>query len=130
MKYFNLTSATLAVGLLLSGCASAGNEKMRHETPQTVDQKIVDNVTTKAQVQKIYGTPNSTNFTDSGMEIWKYKFVRATAKGINFVPVANMFSQGKNTKTKELVILFDNNSVVKKHTFLDTKGEVNAGIGG
>lgn len=130
MKYFNLTSATLVVGLLLSGCASSGNEKMRHETQQTIDQKIIDKVTTKAQVQKMYGTPNTTNFTDTGLEIWKYKLVRETARGINFVPVANMFSQGRNTKTKELVILFDDNSVVKKHTFLDTKGETNVGIGG
>ena len=42
--------AILAAGLVVSGCASVGNETLRAESESTVKGKMVEGKTTKAEV--------------------------------------------------------------------------------
>ena len=119
--------ATFSLGLV--GCASVGNESMRNENSQSIDSKITKGTTTKEQIRSTFGNADKTSFTDSGNEIWTYVLSKATSKAINFVPIVGLFTGGADVEKKELVILFDQNSIVKNYTFSETKTEVKRGIG-
>ncbi len=113
---------------LLIGCASAGNEKLRNENTGTLSQKITKGTTTKAQVTTALGPADEVSFTDGGNEIWKYHHIVATAKGVNFIPIVNIFAAGVDEKKKELVVLFDEQGIVKNYTFSETEGERRTGV--
>ncbi|OCG07912.1 hypothetical protein A9G13_06805 [Gilliamella sp. wkB178] len=118
----------IILSLTLAGCGSSGNEKIRSETKDTISQKIVQNVTSKAEIENMFGAPDSTTFTESGLEIWKYTLVKVKAKGVNFVPIVNIFAAGTNDTKKEITILFDEHDIVKKYTYAETEGESRSGV--
>lgn len=119
----------ITLTLILTGCASVGNERIRNVSQKELSSKVVKGVTTKAQVREYLGAADSTSFTDSGNEIWRYAHVKATAKPINFVPVVSIFKSGTNEEKKEIVFFFDKNGVVQNYTMSETKGESRQGIG-
>ncbi len=90
MKFQKKTAASLLC-LTLFGCASVGNETLRTESEASVQTKLVEGKTTKAEVRKMFGSPLKTSFTDGGMEIWTYEFSKVSADAISFVPIVNMF---------------------------------------
>lgn len=114
MKYFSI----LVASLMLVACANTGNESMKGMTEDKVQATIVAGKTTKSQIQGMFGSPFETSYTDNGSLIWKYQYDDTTA----FTPetVGSMiFTLGlAGTKSKgtrnELVILFDENDVVRK----------------
>lgn len=112
----------------LAGCASVGNQQLRNETQESLSQKIEKGVSTKADVQARLGSADNTSFTDAGNEIWTYRHIRSTAKAVNYIPVANWFAGGSNQDKRELVVLFDENGVVKNYTYSATQGEVRTGV--
>lgn len=114
MKYL----LVLLSSIILVACANTGNESMKGMTEKKVKSTIVTGTTTKAQIQGMFGSPIDTSFTDSGALIWKYQYDDTTA----FTPetvgsfvftmgLAGMKSEGTRN---ELVILFDENDIVKK----------------
>ncbi len=115
--------------LLVSGCASAGNEAVRNETPVSVAQKITKGLSTKETVLGFYGAPSSTSFTDSGNEIWNYEHIYATAQAINFVPVVSIFARGEDVQKNLIVFFFDKNGVVQNYTVSRSQSEIHRGIG-
>jgi outer membrane protein assembly factor BamE (lipoprotein component of BamABCDE complex) len=122
-----LTTISAAI-FILAGCASAGNQALKAESSDSVSQKIVKGTHTKDDVKKSFGSPNETSFTDSGNEIWRYKYAYATAKAVNYVPIANLFARGADVDRKELVVFFDKNGVVSNYSMQETKEEVKRGI--
>lgn len=119
----------LSALLLLSACASSGNESIKNETSETVDQKIKDGVTTKQEIKALYGDPLETSFTDSGHEVWKYVFAKTRANGTNFIPYYGAFSSGTHGKAKTLSIIFTD-QVVWHHSLADSQIQTHQGIGG
>ncbi len=119
--------ATLAAAALLSACATAGNERLQAETPETVATKLQEGTTTKDQVRAALGEPQSVSFTDGGSEIWTYKHARATPAARNFIPF-NVFSRGADVTTKEVVVMFDKAGVVSRHTMRETQETVRRGL--
>ncbi len=128
MKVGSTFTAVLLLTFLFMGCASSGNEKLRNENDASLSQKITKGVTTKAQVQTALGPADNVSFSDGGSEIWRYFHVVSTAKGVNFVPVVNLFAAGVDQEKKELVILFEEQGVVKNYTFSETQGEQRTGV--
>jgi outer membrane protein assembly factor BamE (lipoprotein component of BamABCDE complex) len=120
-----VASAFLVV--TLSACATAGNDKLRDQTQASMAEQIKEGVTTKAELKQALGDPVSVSFTDSGKEIWTYKFARATPKAQNFVPILNLFTRGADVTTKELVVLIEGN-VVSKYTMRETETQVKRGL--
>ena len=107
--------AIVILGLgLLTGCASSGNEALRHEDSQTIASKVIEGKTTSSEVQSMFGAPTSTSFTGNGLEIWKYDFEKVSADAISFVPIVSSFGGTSSGTKKELTILFDDHSVVEK----------------
>ncbi|BAT19117.1 hypothetical protein [Asaia bogorensis] len=98
---------------LLTACASNGNESLRNQTQATVATQIKNGVTTKEEVRKQFGDPTETSFTDGGKEIWKYRLDNVSADAVSYVPVVNMFGASASGTRKELVILFDGDTVSK-----------------
>lgn len=119
---------TVAIAATLLGCATAGNDRVKDQTQDTVAQKLISGKTTKADVKEQFGEPSSISFTDSGNEIWTYKFSRATPKGVNFVPIVNLFVRGADVSTKTIVVLFDANGKVSKFTMTEDQSEVKGGL--
>lgn len=127
-----MRSARVGLGLVLmtalGACATMGNEKMKDQTQSSISQQVKEGKTTKSDVVSALGSATSVSFTDSGNEIWTYKYARATSQAQNFIPIVNLFSQGADVKIKELVIMFDKNGVVSKYTLRETQDVLKAGI--
>ena len=122
------SSIGLTLFLLLAGCASSGNEKVRAETREGLEQQVQKGKSTKQSIQDLFGDPDEVTFTDSGNEIWHYKHSLSTAKPINFVPYVNILSHGMDVKNKIIVFMFDKKGIVQTYTFSDSKNEIKNGL--
>ena len=121
----------LAAGLsfvLLSGCASVGNQSIADATPESVSAQLIKGKTTQENVRGIYGDPAKTAFTDSGNETWEYDFSRMHSKPTNFIPYVNLIHSGAEGDKKSLVIFFDRSKVVQQYTISSSKVDVSQGL--
>lgn len=103
----------VALAVTLTGCASSGNQKLKSETETSVQSKIQEGKTTKAEVKTLFGSPDAVSYTDGGNEIWKYSFAKVKVNGTSFIPFYGLFHNGTNGTKKELTILFKDNTVQK-----------------
>lgn len=117
-----------AIILGLSGCASKGNESLRSESEVSVKNKIIENVTTKNDLKKLFGSPETTSFTGSGHEIWKYIFENVSADAVSYIPIVSMFGASASGIKKELTILFNENDTVKKFTMSESQIKTKTGL--
>ena len=117
--------------LMLVGCANQGSTVLKSITEAEVESKIVVGKTTRDEVRALYGSPLETKYTDSGLEIWTYQYDDTT--GLNPENIASaVFTLGlagskQVGDRKELVVLFDENNVVKR--FNMSKSPVTKGTG-
>lgn len=116
MKKHFLIYGTIIAALALTGCASTGNESLRKETESSVAQKIVQGKTTKSEVRAMFGSPTKTTFTDGGLEVWNYDFANVSADAISYVPIVNLFGASASGKKKELVVMYDDQHVVRRYS--------------
>ena len=105
--------------MALAGYASGGNEVLRAQDANAVDRNIVDGRTTRSDVERIYGPPNATSFADAQNDIWIYRWVRSTARAESFIPYVGVFVGGSDVQKKELVILFNEQNTVVRHSMRD-----------
>ena len=119
--------APLFCALLMTGCVTSGNVAMKEQTQQSIDSAIQKGKTTKQEVIQKFGSADAVSFTDSGNEVWTYRHSKSKPMARNFIPY-NFFSLGDNTKTKELVILFDTKGVVTNYTFRETANQSKYGV--
>lgn len=124
----SLTLSSLVLVILLTGCASAGNETLRKESETTVTQKIIEGKTTKADIRGMFGSPVKTSFTDGGLEIWNFEFTNVSADAISYVPIVNLFGASASGKKKELVVLFDQNATVKRYSMSESNVTQKTGL--
>jgi hypothetical protein len=113
-----------ALGIALGACASSGNDVLRQQDANAVNQTIIDGRTTRADVERIYGPPTTTSFADAQNEIWTYRWGRATARAENFIPYVGAFVGGADVQKKELVILFNAQNVVVRHSMREMNDAV------
>lgn len=109
----------------LLGCESVDIENLKRQSEPLGSQKIIDGKTTKAEIEKMFNSPRFSSF-DTGLEVWKYELsdinqgvdMKRTAVDIHGTPVRNApaFPQKRHVKNR-LVIIFDENGVVKKHSY-------------
>ena len=128
MKKHVLTCVSLLGALLLTGCASVGNESLRKETESSVSQKIVQGKTTKSEVKAMFGSPTKTSFTDGGLEVWNYDFANVSADAISYVPIINLFGASASGKKKELVVMYDTSDIVKRFSMSESDVKHKTGL--
>ena len=128
------TQNKLSIGLLFaalvifSGCASTGNESLRKESESSIAAKIIEGKSTKDEVRAAFGSPLTTSFTDGGLEIWNYELSKMKADAVNYIPLVGLFGGTASGTKKQLVILFDDNDVVKKVSMSESPVKVKTGI--
>tara|TARA_B100000965_G_scaffold339928_1_gene307851 strand:+ start:184 stop:579 length:396 start_codon:yes stop_codon:yes gene_type:complete len=118
----------LAVFIFIAGCASTGNQTLKEETEASVSAKIINNVTTQAEIKAMFGSPYETTFTDGGLEIWKYQLDDLKADAINYVPIVNWFGSSMSGTRKELVILFNDDGTVKRNSMAESAVSTKSGL--
>jgi len=124
----NKTISALVLLCLLAGCVSSGNESLRQATEQNVSMKIVEGETTKEQIRSWFGSPFKTSFTDGGLEIWTYEWSKAHADAVNYIPLVGLFGGSATGTKKELVILYDENDVVKRFAMSESPIKTKTGL--
>ena len=129
MRKISLITTSLLLGtVLFTGCAvKTGNDRIENVTQDNILSMIEDGKSTKADVRKAFGEPRNIGFMDNGLEKWEYHHSRSVQKGVNYVPVVNLFVKGTDDTKKTLIVLFDGN-VVKTHSFSSSDGETMGGL--
>jgi hypothetical protein len=120
--------AGLVAVLILSGCASSGNQTLKDETEFTVSAKVVEGETTAAEIKAMFGSPYETTYTDSGLLIWKFRLDDLKSDAINYIPIVNWFGSSVSGTRKELVVLFDENDVVRRSNMSESEVKSKTGI--
>ena len=119
-----VAAALVTAAVATTGCASGGNDVLRSQDANAVDLNIIDGKTTRSEVERIYGPPNATSFANAQSDIWIYRWARSTAKAENFIPYVGAFVGGRDVQTKELVILFNEQNVVVRHSMRDSTNSI------
>lgn len=119
---------SLAIVVLLSACATSGNEKIKDHTQSSISQQITEGKTTKAEIINAFGQATATSFTDDGNEVWTYSYVQSTPHATSYIPLVRWISSSVNVTRKELEIIFNRNDVVSKYTMQVTDRVTNTGI--
>jgi len=111
----------------LNSCADVGNKSLKDINSAQVQATLTEGVTTKNQVEAIFGSPIETTYTDSGALIFKYQYDDTTAFTPETVGSVLLTWGLAGTKSKgtrnELVVLFDENEIVKKFNMSNSKIE-------
>lgn len=102
--------------LLLSACASGGNESVKDETMESVSSKVTKGVTTEDKVRALFGEPTNVSLTDGGSDVWTYEYTHAYVKAVSFVPVVGWFAGGHDVDKNQVVFLFDKGKVLQNYT--------------
>jgi hypothetical protein len=119
-----LGAAALAAAVMIAGCGSVGNDVLRTQDAKAVNQNIIDGKTTRSEVESMYGSPDGTSFASAQSEIWVYRWSRFTSRPENFIPYVGLFVASNDVQKKELVILFNDQNVVIKHSMRETNETV------
>ena len=117
-----------SVMLFVQACASAGSQTLKQETEASVGAKMTEDKTTKAEVRAMFGSPLVTSFTDGGLEMWTYELQDMTADAVNYIPIVNWFGSSSTGTRKQLVILFNEDDIVKKYSMSESPVKVKTGI--
>lgn len=109
--------------LLFAGCASVG-----HEMDMSQTQQIKKGVTTRADVEKMFGSPTSVTGRADGSVIATWFYSKASNTARNFIPVVNLVSTKFDTKNQMLYVTFDQAGHVTDYTFSEGGSPINAGL--
>jgi hypothetical protein len=118
----------VAAGFVVAACMSTGNKSLSTESELTVASKIEEGVTTAEEVKAMYGSPFETTYTDGGSLIWKYRLDDMQADAVNYIPLVNLFGSSMSGTRKELVILFDENDVVRRANMSESAVKTGTGV--
>ncbi|ELB8108428.1 TPA: hypothetical protein ACUNL9_001433 [Salmonella enterica] len=122
-----ITSSFFIIVFLLSGCSTSGNQKIKNETAQSLQSKIIKNKTTKAEIVSKLGEPDTKTTLDDGNEQWRYFMYNNQFNASTFIPVFGLLTGGSQTQSKTLDIEF-NGQTVSKWTFSTDNNNTKSGI--
>jgi len=120
MKRYGWLAVGLCMLMFFFGCGYKSQKQGALIEEASVDKVIVDGQTTKQEVVLEFGPPTKT------MEGEKMFFYTWTETSKSSIPLYG----GETSVTKDLIILFDDNGVVKSHKITKTARESKAGFGG
>lgn len=118
--------------MLVSGCANVGNKSLDGLTEHQVQETIKVGETSMEHVRALYGSPLKTSFTDSGLPIWTYQYddtTTFTPETVGSVVLTLGLAGTKARGTRnELVILFDENNLVRNFSMSNSPIEAGTGV--
>jgi len=119
MKRYSLLIGVLCLLVALSAC---GMKSVKHGAmidEAKVKNNVIDGKTSKSEVMMEFGAPTKT------MDNEKMFFYEWTETSTSSIPLYG----GTTTITNNLIILFDDNGVVKNHKITKTGAESKKGFG-
>lgn len=132
MSFLKILTTVLLTTTFLVGCANVGNKSLKGLSESDVQRTIVVGETTQSQVRSVFGSPLKTTYTDGGLEIWTYQYNDPTAftpETVGSVVLTFGLAGSKSRGTRnELVILFDENNVVRRFNMSNSPIEAGTGI--
>ncbi|EPI9147451.1 hypothetical protein ACTBUY_000745 [Salmonella enterica subsp. enterica] len=126
MKKIIVTSFFIAI-FSISGCSTSGNQKLKNETSQSLQSKIIKNKTTKTELLTKLGEPDTRTTLDDGNEQWRYFMYNNQFNATTFIPVVGPFTGGSQTQSKTLEIDFKGETV-SKWTFSTDNNNTKTGV--
>ena len=123
-----ITVALVMITTAVAGCSSAGNDRIAHQTTQSISDHLVRGQTTQAQVRALYGDPIKLSFTSGGNQIWEYEFTKMHATASDFIPFENLFRADAKGHRKSLVIYFNKQNIVENYAFSSSSVKVHQGL--
>ncbi|ATP29171.1 Lipoprotein SmpA/OmlA domain-containing protein [Chromobacterium violaceum] len=117
----------MALGILLSACASVGNAKLEDVDEPYVKQALSRGEGTKQGMVDLFGQPQRKISFDGDNEIWVYSYRQYKAKLQNLTNVSVLF-RGQNNYSKELVLLFDKSGKVRQWKLSASEESVGTGF--
>lgn len=118
--------------IVLIGCANVGNKSMKNVSESEINASIIVGKTTKSEIQAKYGSPIETTYTDGGLLIWTYRYDDTSAMTLETVGSVVLTAGLAGTKSRgtrnELVVLFDENNVVRKFNMSNSPIEAGTGV--
>jgi outer membrane protein assembly factor BamE (lipoprotein component of BamABCDE complex) len=120
MKRYSLLIGIVCLSVALSACGFKSVKQGAMIDAATVENSIIDGRTTKSAVVLEFGPPTKT------MENEKMFFYTWSETSKSSIP----WYGGETTITNNLIILFDDNGVVKSHKITKTAAESKKGFGG
>ena len=137
-----LTSALLVASLAVTilGCVSSGNPNVRDET---LTSQIQINVSTKEDVRRILGQPNSTSKQSGSLvmipglpaspgmviESWNYTHIDVEVDGATFIPIVGLFAGGATSNVSSFTVIFDDKGAVRHISSTQSTGQFDMGSG-
>jgi len=120
ISFFVITAGLM----LLAGCTHhMGNKRITDERAQA---RVKEGVTTKQEIQTLFGKPTMVHFTDDNEEIWTYTYTKSSTRKITFIPILGLFLGGSDTEMHSLTVRYGADGVVKAFG----AGEMSGGGGG
>jgi len=116
------TLINLILLIVITGCASSG----RRIDPNAVSQ-IQRGVTTRPEVLRLLGSPESMTTLGDGTTQMLYHYVRATTKGTTFIPIAGAFVGGSNVEQQMVIVLIGPDGLVREVSTTASAQDVNMG---
>ena len=98
---------------MLAGCASTGVGTLTPVADNALALHIQAGSTTREQLRLALGSAAVVSF-DSGYEVWVYKNQEGAPKLLRYVPVVGLGAALVPTRTRELVVRFGPDGVVRK----------------
>jgi outer membrane protein assembly factor BamE (lipoprotein component of BamABCDE complex) len=108
-----LALAAVVAGLCTSGCSTVGNGRMAQLDAVQANWLLVPGRTTRDEVRQALGQGTVLRFR-SGRETWHYLYREGIAPGWDDVPYIGLITSRLQRPTKELVILFDGDGVLRR----------------
>jgi hypothetical protein len=124
----------LGLVLLVSGCVSSGNPKVMEQA--RLDQIVLD-VSTKADVKRVLGQPNSQSqqsgsaatvpgYTPvpglANSETWSYTHLSVDVDGATFIPIVGLFAGGATSHLNTFTVVFDQAGIVRHISSTQSQG--------
>lgn len=132
MKNFKFLALLSTFILTLNGCANVGNKSVKDVSESAVHGSITKGVTTMNEVKTMFGSPIKTSFTDGGSVIWTYTYDDTSAltpETVGSVILTLGLAGTKSRGTRnELVVMFDENNVVKNFSMSNSPIEAGTGL--
>ena len=112
-----------------TGCAaSMGNSSIKNESNNSLSQKLVKGKTTEAQVENMFGQPESKSFAGNGDPIWSYSRNTVHTGLLSYVPIVGFFANEQTDTNKVLAILFHKNGILKNWQFTNSTDSLSDGF--
>jgi outer membrane protein assembly factor BamE (lipoprotein component of BamABCDE complex) len=118
-RYFYLVVVFGILSLMVSACAYKSIKQGAPVTEERVAKNIIDGKTTKPEVLLEFGSPTKTMDNE---KMFFYEWTEGSASKVGWYG-------GTSTNTYQLIILFDDQSIVKNHKISQTAAGSQSGIG-